>query len=69
VEVGQKLATILGQLPGQDGPMAITLEGLRTASKRPGFPAAIGQDGLAKLYDVASVIEWREMVLAKQLAK
>ncbi len=66
---GQKLATILGQLPGQDGPVAITLEGLRTASKRPGFPVAIGQDGVAKLYDVASVIEWREMVLAKQLAK
>lgn len=59
LEGGQKLSTILGQLPGQDGPDALTLEGLRTASKRPGFPLAIGQEGVAKLYDLDSVIAWR----------
>lgn len=69
VEVGQKLATILGQLPGQDGPMAMSIDGLRKASQRPGFPVAIGQDGVAKLYDLASVIEWREMALAKRLGQ
>lgn len=69
VATGQKLATILGQLPGQDGPQAISLDGLRKASQRPGFPPAIGQDGVAKLYDVASVIEWREMALAKKLGQ
>jgi hypothetical protein len=69
VEVGQKLATILGQLPGQDGPMAMSIDGLRKASQRPGFPLAIGQDGVAKLYDVASVVEWREMALAKRLGQ
>jgi hypothetical protein len=69
VASGQKLATILGQLPGQDGPMAMSIDGLRKASQRPGFPLAIGQDGVAKLYDVASVIEWREMALAKRLGQ
>ena len=59
IESGQRLATILGQLPGQDGPDKLTLEGLRSASKRPGFPPAIGQDGLAKLYDVEHVMAWR----------
>lgn len=66
IEVGQRLATILGQLPGQDGQDRLSLEGLRTASKRPGFPPAIGQDGLAKLYDVASVVAWREESLARR---
>lgn len=66
---GQKLATILGQLPGQDGPMAMSIDGLRKASQRPGFPMAIGQEGVANLYDLASVIEWREMALAKRLGQ
>lgn len=59
IEGGQKLSTILGQLPGQDGPSALSLEGLRTAAKRDGFPASVGQDGLAKLYDLDSVVAWR----------
>jgi hypothetical protein len=59
IEGGQRLATILGRLPGQDGPDALSLEGLRSASKRPGFPPAVGQDGVAKLYDVEHVMAWR----------
>jgi hypothetical protein len=65
IEGGQRLATILGQLPGQDGPDALSLEGLRSASKRPGFPPAIGRDGVAKLYDVEHVIAWREQALGR----
>lgn len=65
IEGGQRLATILGQLPGQDGPDALSLDGLRKAAQRPGFPPAVGQDGVAKLYDVEHVIHWRREKLGR----
>jgi hypothetical protein len=73
--VGQavKLADALGQLPGQDGPARLTLEGLRTAAGRPGFPVPLDKpDGTpygrteARLYDLDELIRWREE--SRQLA-
>lgn len=68
------LAMAIDHLPGQDGPDALSLAGLRTASNRPGFPAPLAKpDGQeygrteAKLYDLAELVSWREM--ARQLAK
>jgi hypothetical protein len=40
---------------GQDG---ITLDGLRKAAQRPGFPAPRGLDGQARLYALDELIEW-----------
>jgi hypothetical protein len=66
------LAMAIDQLPGQDGPEALSLAGLRTASNRPGFPPPLARpDGQeygrteAKLYWLHELIEWREM--AKQI--
>lgn len=65
-----KLANALDMLPGQEGPSRLSLDGLRTASRRPGFPAPLAKPGgqpyaptEAKLYDLAELIEWRESVL------
>lgn len=66
---GVPLSAALDTLPGQDGPRALSLEGLRTASKRPGFPAAVGQQGRAKLYDLDELVEWREGVLAVEVVE
>jgi hypothetical protein len=53
------LSTILDMLPGQDTPYALSLEGLRTASKRPGFPGHVDTDGRARLYLASDVLAWR----------
>lgn len=53
------LAEALPLLPGQ--PMK--LASLQRASRRPGFPPAVGQRGVAKLYDPSALIYWREGVL------
>jgi hypothetical protein len=65
------LAMALGELPGQDGPRALSMDGLRTAARRPGFPAPLAKpDGSeygqteARLYDLAELVDWRERVLA-----
>lgn len=64
------LATALDMLPGQDGPAALSMAGLRTAAGRPGFPEPLAKpDGRpygrteARLYDLASLVSWREGVL------
>lgn len=64
------LAMALDMLPGQDTPDALSMSGLRTAAGRPGFPRVLDKpDGTpyakteARLYDLASVIEWREALL------
>jgi hypothetical protein len=64
------LATALDMLPGQDGPRALSMSGLRTAAGRPGFPEPLAKlDGQpygrteARLYDLASLVSWREEIL------
>jgi hypothetical protein len=64
------LATALNMLPGQDGPAALSMSGLRTAAGRPGFPPALDKpDGQpygrteARLYDLDALVSWRESVL------
>lgn len=64
------LATALDMLPGQDGPAALSMSGLRTAAGRAGFPAPLAKpDGQpyarteARLYDLAELVSWREGVL------
>jgi hypothetical protein len=61
------LAMALDMLPGQDGPQALSMSGLRTAAGRPGFPCPLDKpDGTpyarteARLYSLASLVEWRE---------
>lgn len=63
------LAAALDMLPGQDGPAAITLARLRRASTEDGFPEPLPKpDGSAygrteaRLYSLADLIEWREML-------
>ena len=58
------LSTILDMLPGQDGPDRLSLDGLRTAAKRAGFPGHVDTDGRAYLYLASEVLAWRERVLA-----
>ena len=64
IEAAVPLSTILDMLPGQDTPDRLSLEGLRTAAKRPGFPAPVDTDGRAYLYLASEVAAWRERVLA-----
>jgi len=59
------LANALDMLPGQDGPAALSLEGFRTAAKRPGFPEPLAKPGgqeygrtEARLYDLGQLTEW-----------
>lgn len=59
------LSTILDMLPGQDGPDRLSLEGLRTAAKRPGFPGHVDMDGRAYLYLASEVTAWRHRVLGQ----
>jgi hypothetical protein len=51
------LSAAVKRLPGR--PLGI--EGLRTASKRPGFPAPVraGSAGVAALYDLDAIVEWK----------
>lgn len=53
---GVTLANAVGQCP-QLG----SLDSLRRASTRPGFPSSIGQEGVAKLYDLDELVMWREL--------
>lgn len=64
IESGLPLSTILDMLPGQDTPDRLSLEGLRTAAKRPGFPAPVDTDGRAYLYLASDVQAWRERTLS-----
>lgn len=65
------LTAALELLPGQDGPAALTLAGLKKAAQRPGFPEPLAKpDGQeygrteARLYDLATLVEWRELAMA-----
>jgi hypothetical protein len=65
------LAAALDLLPGQDGPASISLNGLRTAAGRAGFPEPLAKpDGKeygkreARLYDLAELVEWQEARLS-----
>lgn len=60
---GQPLSTILDKLPGQDGPDALSLEGLRTAVKRAGHPGRVGRVGQTYLYDLDTLASWRGHML------
>lgn len=64
IEAAMPLSRILDMLPGQDGPRRLSLDGLRTAAKRPGFPEHVDTEGRAYLYLASEVIEWRERELA-----
>jgi hypothetical protein len=64
IESGLPLSTILDMLPGQDTPDRLSLEGLRTAAKRPGFPAPVDTEGRAYLYLASDVQAWRERTLS-----
>lgn len=55
---GVTLATAVGQLPRRADGTERTLDSLRRASGRTGFPVAIGQEGVAKLYDLAELEMW-----------
>lgn len=66
------LAMAIGELPGQDGPLAISLARLRRASTEAGFPAPLAKpDGReygqteARLYALNELVDWREQVLAR----
>lgn len=67
------LAAALDLLPGQDGPAALSLAGLRDAAGRgKGFPAPLDKpDGKpyarteARLYALDELIEWREECVSK----
>jgi len=71
---GVTLADALANLPGQSGPMAITLATLRQAAHRDvTFPEPLAKaDGQsygqteAKLYDMGALVHWREGVLANR---
>jgi hypothetical protein len=64
IEGGLPLSSILDMLPGQDTPDRLSLEGLRTAAKRPGFPAPVDTAGRAYLYLASDVQAWRERTLS-----
>lgn len=53
-----KLSDAVGQLPPRRDGQPVTLDSLRRASTRPGFPVAIGQEGSAKTYDLADLEAW-----------
>lgn len=53
------LANLAGQLPAKPDGQRLTLDGLKTASRRPGFPAAVGEGVRgAGLYEVDAVQAW-----------
>ena len=65
------LADALPELPGQDGPEALTLSGLRRAASRDNFPEPLPKpDGQpygrteTRFYDMGELIHWREGVLS-----
>lgn len=64
------LADAVAMLPGQDGPMAISLATLRrAATKSAGFPEPLPKEGgygptEARLYDLGALTYWREHVQA-----
>ena len=49
------LSAAVDKLPGKP----LTLDGLRTASKRPGFPDPVDRHGRADLYELPALIEWK----------
>jgi len=59
---GVPLSVAVGQLPAKPDGSEWTLEALRSASKRPGFPVAIGRDGdgqsAPRLWDMADLMAW-----------
>lgn len=63
---GITLADAVHILPGQDGPRALSLDGLRKAAQRTGFPAPLDREygrTEARLYDPDGLIEWRRSAL------
>lgn len=58
IATGVTLATAVGQLPRRADGTERNLASLQKASQRPGFPVAIGQEGVAKLYDLAELEAW-----------
>lgn len=69
IERGVPLSDVLDSLPGQDGPDKLSIGGLRTASKRPGFPdpvpGVLGERG-ALLYLAEEIRAWRQEVLDRR---
>lgn len=66
------LNAALGLLPGQDGPAVVTLEAIRKAAQRPGFPEPLAKpDGQpygareARLYDLGQLVEWQAERVAR----
>ncbi|HET6261478.1 MAG TPA: hypothetical protein VFG99_04485, partial [Chloroflexia bacterium] len=60
VPSGMTLSDLVAILPARAGGDRLTLEGLRTAAKRPGFPEALptkGERG-AHLYPTEDVLAW-----------
>lgn len=55
------LSAAIRHLPGDAKGKRLTIEGMRTASKRPGFPAPkiLGGATRPNLYDLEELIEWR----------
>lgn len=58
ITAGVSLAAAVGQLPRRTDGSERTLDSLQRASTRPGFPMSVGQEGKAKLYDLAELEAW-----------
>jgi hypothetical protein len=74
ITAGVTLAEAVDRLPHQDGPMAISLDALRKAAQRPGFPSPLAKpDGQeygqreARLYDLGQLEEWQGARLANRM--
>lgn len=63
---GRPLSALLDTLPGQDGPDALSLDGLRTAVKRAGHPGLVAKRGQTYLYDEDALASWRSHMLGVQ---
>lgn len=66
VASGVTLASVIDQLPGQNGPRRLSLDGLRTAVKRAGHPGMVGKAGATYLYDLEALSMWRQQALASE---
>jgi hypothetical protein len=55
-----RLSDAVDQLPADRSGRRLTLDGLRSAARRPGFPSPVEHAGQARLYALADLREWRE---------